>query len=74
MGRIEQCGWSFLHSDRDLLSILSLHVVFDAQTNIKGHLSWSFYFLYNVLGIVNSHIINYILVSISSDLSNKTDI
>ena len=40
---------------------------------IKGHLSWSFYLLY-VLGIVDSHIINYILVSISSDILNKTDI
>ena len=37
----------------------------------KGHLSWSFYFLY-VLGIVNSHIINYIIVSTSSELSNIT--
>ena len=34
---------------------------------VKGHLSWSFYFLY-VLVIVNLHIINYILVSISSEL------
>ena len=33
---------------------------------VKGHLSWSFYFLY-VLGIVNLHMINYILVSISSE-------
>ena len=40
---------------------------------LKGHLSWSFYFL-NVLGIVNSHIINYIFVLISSDLWNKMDI
>ena len=31
----------------------------------KGHLSWSFYFVY-VLGIVNSHNINYVFVSISS--------
>ena len=46
--------------------------VYEGQ-NLKGHLSWSFYFLY-VLGIVNSHIINYILVPISSDLLNKTDI
>ena len=34
---------------------------------IKGHLSWSFYFLY-VLGIFKSQNINYILVSISSEL------
>ena len=39
----------------------------------KTHLSWSFYFLY-VLGIVNSRIIKYILVSTSSELLNKTDI
>ena len=37
---------------RDYRSI-NVYVLF------KGHLSWSFYFL-NVLGIVNSHIINYI--------------
>ena len=48
-------------------------VVLKIMTRFKGHLSWSFYFLY-VLGIVNSHIISYILVSISSDLLNKTDI
>ena len=35
--------------------------------SVKGHFSWSFYFLY-VSGIINSHIFNYILVSISSEL------
>ena len=32
------------------------------------------FIFYMCLGIVNSHIFNYILVSISSDLLNKTDI
>ena len=52
---------------------LIIYMLYCVGECFKGHLSWSFYFLY-VLGIVNSHIINYILVSISSDLSNKTDI
>ena len=56
--------------------LTSTHII-DAASEmnkfLKGHLSWSFYLLY-VLGIVNSHIINYIIVPISSELSNKTDI
>ena len=54
---------------------LFIHDVFslcELTSTVKGHLSWSFYFLY-VIGIVTSHIINYILVSISSELWNKTD-
>ena len=34
---------------------------------VKGHSSWSFYFLY-VLRIVNSHIINYIRFNIFRDM------
>ena len=62
---------------KDILGLLVLVFLFVCRicsaTLKPRHLSWSFYFLY-VLGITNLHIINNTLVSISSELWNKTDI
>ena len=60
------------HTNITILYINRLNILCIQQNCLKGHLSWSFYFLY--LLIVNSYIINFILDSISSELWNKTDI